>query len=185
MSRERSDGITDRGNTGQKDAIVSTPQVETVSWYPRYLLGLLVVVYAFNFIDLQILSILLKSIRADLDLNDTQLGFLTGISFALFYSMLGIPIARLADRSSRSAVIAVCLAVWSFMTTLCGLAQNFWHLLFARIGVSVGEAGCSPEPSPTMLMTLLPVRRSELAGAAVELIPGNFRRYADGFGKQS
>ncbi len=92
---------------------------------PRnYVLGILVVVYVFNFIDRQILSILLEPIKLDLELSDTELGFLSGIAFAIFYATLGMPIARIADRTSRTGVIAVCLSVWSLMTALCGLATN-------------------------------------------------------------
>lgn len=129
----------------------ASPEVEAVSkGYRYYVLGILLVVYVFNFIDRQILSILMEPVRLELDLSDTQLGFLSGIAFALFYATLGIPIARLADRTSRKGVIAVCLAVWSGMTAVCGLAQNFWQMLAARIGVAVGEAGGSP-PSHSLI----------------------------------
>ncbi len=110
----------------------------------RYVLGVLVVVYTFNFIDRQILSILLEPIKRDLGLSDTQLGLLTGFAFAAFYATLGMPIARFADRSNRRNLIALSLTIWSAMTALSGVAANFWHLLVARIGVGVGEAGCSP-----------------------------------------
>ena len=110
----------------------------------RYVLGVLVVVYTFNFIDRQILSILLEPIKTDLGLSDTQIGLLTGFAFAAFYATLGMPIARFADRSNRRNLIALSLTVWSAMTALSGVAMNFWHLLIARIGVGVGEAGCSP-----------------------------------------
>ena len=109
---------------------------------PRLLLWTLLVVYIFNFIDRQIVAILAEPISRDLGLNDSQLGLLTGLAFALFYATLGVPIARVADngRTNRSRLIAVCVAVWSAMTALCGVAQNFWQLLLARIGVGVGEA---------------------------------------------
>ena len=110
----------------------------------NYVLGILVVVYTFNFIDRQILSILLEPIKNELQLSDTQLGFLTGFAFAAFYATLGIPIARLADRTNRRNLIAIALVVWSGMTALSGIATNYWQLLLARIGVGVGEAGCSP-----------------------------------------
>ena len=110
----------------------------------RYVLGVLLVVYTFNFIDRQILSILIESIKADLGLSDQALGFLSGFAFAAFYATLGIPIARWADRGNRRNLISLALAVWSAMTALCGLAQNFWQLAAARIGVGIGEAGCSP-----------------------------------------
>jgi len=128
----------------------------------RYALGVLVVVYTFNFIDRQILSILLEPIKNDLGLSDTQLGLLTGFAFAAFYATLGIPIARLADRTNRRNLIAGALAIWSGMTALSGLAASFWHLLAARIGVGVGEAGCSP-PAHAMIADYYPVERRATA----------------------
>ena len=110
----------------------------------RYVLGVLVVVYTFNFIDRQILSVLLDPIKHALGLTDAELGWLSGTAFALFYATLGMPIARWADRGNRRNLIALALAVWSAMTALSGLATNFWALLGARVGVGVGEAGCSP-----------------------------------------
>lgn len=121
----------------------------------NYALGVLVLVYTFNFIDRQILSILLEPIKQDLQLSDTALGLLTGFAFALFYATLGIPIARYADRSNRRNLIAAALTIWSVMTAVSGLAQNFWQLLVARIGVGVGEAGCSP-PSHSMISDYFP-----------------------------
>ena len=117
----------------------------------HYALSILVVVYTFNFIDRQILSILLEPIKQDLGLSDTQLGLLTGFAFALFYATLGIPIARYADKGNRRNLVALALTIWSGMTALSGVAQNFWHLLLARIGVGVGEAGCSP-PAHSMIV---------------------------------
>lgn len=110
----------------------------------RYALGVLVVVYTFNFIDRQILSILLEPIKAEFLLSDTQLGFLIGFGFAFIYASMGVPLALYADRSNRRNLIAVSLAIWSAMTALSGMAQNYWQLLAARIGVGIGEAGCSP-----------------------------------------
>lgn len=92
------------------------------------------------------LAVLLPSIKSDLQLSDTQIGFITGLAFTLFYATLGIPIARLADTHSRKKIIAIALAVWSCMTALCGMAQNFVQLAVARILVGVGEAGASPLP---------------------------------------
>ena len=120
-----------------------------------YVLGILVVVYTFNFIDRQILSILLESIKNDLNLSDTSLGMLTGFAFALFYATLGIPIAKYADYGNRRNLISLAIGVWSFMTALSGLAQNFFHLLIARIGVGIGEAGCSP-PAHSMISDYFP-----------------------------
>ncbi len=121
----------------------------------NYALGVLVVVYTFNFIDRQILSILMEAIKLDLGLSDKALGFLAGFAFALFYAVMGIPIALWADRGNRRNLIAVALAVWSLMTALSGLAQNFAHLALARIGVGIGEAGCSP-PAHSMISDYYP-----------------------------
>ena len=112
--------------------------------YRYYALGVLTTVYVFNFIDRQILVILQESIKTELGLMDWQLGLLSGISFAIFYVTLGIPIARLADKGNRRNIVALALTTWSFMTALSGVAQNFTQLLLARIGVAVGEAGGSP-----------------------------------------
>jgi MFS transporter, Spinster family, sphingosine-1-phosphate transporter len=102
------------------------------------------VVLAFNLVDRLALGILLQDIKIDLSLSDTQLGLLTGIAFALFYSILGIPIARWADRGNRVTIISVTTALWSVAVALCGLAGNFVQLLMIRVGVAVGEAGCLP-----------------------------------------
>jgi MFS transporter, Spinster family, sphingosine-1-phosphate transporter len=112
----------------------------------RVMLWTLLVVYIFNFLDRQIVNILAEPIAKDLHLSDTQIGLMTGLAFALFYTVLGLPIARYADnpKNDRGRLIAIALAVWSAMTALCGLAQNFTQLLLARIGVGVGEAGCTP-----------------------------------------
>jgi MFS family permease len=116
----------------------------------HYVLGVLVVVYVFNFIDRQILAILAPAIRDELLLSDTQIGALSGVAFGIFYATLGIPIARLADRYSRVSIISICLSIWSLMTAFSGLATNFIQLLIARIGVGIGEAGGSP-PSHSLL----------------------------------
>src|SRR5688500_19440271 len=104
-------------------------------------LFILLLAYIFNFIDRQIVGVLAVPIKADLGLSDQQLGLMGGIAFALFYSGLAIPIAWLADRRSRVNIIAVSVALWSLFTAACGLAQNFWHLFLARMGVGIGEAG--------------------------------------------
>jgi predicted MFS family arabinose efflux permease len=122
----------------------STPETPYSPNYRRYVLVLLTLVYALNFIDRQILVILQESIKADMDLSDTQLGLLTGFAFAIFYVSVGIPIARWADVGNRKNIISLAIAVWSGMTALSGLTQNFFQLLLARIGVGVGEAGGSP-----------------------------------------
>ena len=112
--------------------------------YKRYVLYVLTGVYIFNFIDRQILVILQESIKADLGLSDTQLGLLTGLAFAIFYVIMGIPIARFADTHNRKKIIAASVAVWSAMTVVSGRAMNFTQLLLARIGVGIGEAGSGP-----------------------------------------
>jgi len=111
---------------------------------PRYALGLLLVIYVLNNVDRQIVNILAEPIRKDLHLHDWQIGVLTGFSFAIFYATLGIPIARLAEKGNRSLIIAISVAVWSAFTALCGITRTFPQLVLARIGVGVGEAGCTP-----------------------------------------
>jgi predicted MFS family arabinose efflux permease len=134
----------------------STPDNPYASGKKKYyVLGLLTIVYSFNFIDRQLLAILQEAIKADLSLSDGQLGLLTGFAFAVFYVTAGIPIARWADRSNRSRIIAASLFIWSFMTALSGAAQNYLQLLLARIGVGVGEAGGSP-PSHSIISDIFP-----------------------------
>ncbi len=120
-----------------------------------YALILLTVVYSFNFIDRQLLAILQEGIKADLGLSDGQLGLLTGFSFALFYVLAGIPIAKLADKGNRRNIISISLFLWSFMTAISGFAQNYLQLLLARVGVGVGEAGGSP-PSHSIISDIFP-----------------------------
>ncbi|HAN26929.1 MAG TPA: MFS transporter, partial [Haliea salexigens] len=116
---------------------------------------MLTMVYAFNFIDRQILVILQEPIKADMGLSDTQLGLLSGFSFALIYVTAGIPIAYWADRGNRRNIVSLSLAVWSGMTALSGFVQNYAQLLAARIGVGLGEAGGSP-PSHSMISDYFP-----------------------------
>lgn len=111
------------------------------AWYAVVLLS---VAYTFSYIDRQILSLLIEPIRVDLGINDTQIGLLGGIAFALFYTIMGIPIARMADRYSRRWIIVIGVACWSIATCLCGLARSFGALFLARVGVGVGEAALSP-----------------------------------------
>jgi len=106
-----------------------------------YVLFILVLVYTFNFIDRQIIGILAVPIKTDLGLSDTELGLMGGLAFALFYTGLGIPVALLADRFSRTWIMTIALTIWSGMTAACGLVGNFWQLFACRIGVGVGEAG--------------------------------------------
>ncbi|MBT6125561.1 MAG: MFS transporter [Halieaceae bacterium] len=127
-----------------------------------YALGMLTLVYAFNFIDRQLLAILQESIKADLSLSDSQLGLLTGFAFAIFYVTAGIPIARWADHANRRNIVAGSLFIWSFMTALSGMVQNYTQLVLARIGVGIGEAGGSP-PSHSMISDIFPPNRRATA----------------------
>lgn len=122
----------------------STTEFRASNAYRNYVVWLLFVIYVFNYCDRQILSIVLEPIKQEFDLHDWQLGALSGLAFAAFYSTLGIPIARMADTRNRVNIITASIVVWSAFTVACGFARNFWHLLFARIGVGIGEAGCSP-----------------------------------------
>jgi MFS family permease len=128
----------------------------------RFVLAVLFVVYVFNFIDRQILSILIGPIQKELGVSDTAMGLLSGFTFAIFYTLAGIPIARISDRSSRSTVIAISCGLWSLMTAATGFAQSFWQLALARIGVGVGEAGGSP-PSHSLLSDYFPPERRATA----------------------
>ena len=130
----------------------------------RATLWILLIVYIFNFIDRQIVNILAEPIALELGLSDTQIGLMTGLAFALFYTALGLPIARYADRptTNRPRLIAIALATWSAMTALCGVATNFVQLLLARIGVGVGEAGCTP-PAHSLISDIVPPERRSSA----------------------
>lgn len=138
---------------------------------PRYrtmVLFALMGVSAFNFLDRQILIILQESVKKDLSLSDTQLGLLTGFAFSVFYVTLGIPLARMADRISRSRIIVFCLGGWSIMTAFSGLAQNYWQLLIARIGVGIGEAGGAP-PAHSLISDYFPPNKRSTALAIFSL----------------
>ncbi|APL93593.1 spinster family MFS transporter [Sphingobium indicum] len=128
----------------------------------RTMLWILLLVYIFNFLDRQIVNILAEPIARDLSLSDTQIGLMTGLAFALFYTVLGIPIARFADRptTNRVGLISISLATWAGMTVLCGMAHNFIQLLLARIGVGIGEAGCTPAAHSLISSTVEPSKRS-------------------------
>jgi MFS family permease len=112
--------------------------------YSWYVVGVLTLVYVFSFIDRQILSLLVRPLRRDLGISDTEVSVLMGFSFAVFYTFCGIPLGRLADTRSRRSIIAAGLVVWSAFTGLCGLARNFAQMLLCRVGVGVGEAALSP-----------------------------------------
>lgn len=120
------------------------PAVDRTSVYCWYVVVVLTVIYTVSFIDRQILSLMIGPIRKDFDISDTQVSLLIGLAFALFYTFLGIPIARLADRHSRRGIIAAGVLVWCGMTAACGLTHNYEQLFAARLGVGVGEAALGP-----------------------------------------
>ena len=124
------------------------------------MLAILVVVYAVNFIDRNILSVLLQPIKEELGASDTAMGLLTGFAFAVFYTFAGIPIARLADRGSRRAIMAVGIAAWSLLTAASGLARSFAGLALARIGVGIGEASATPAAHSLISDYFPPERRT-------------------------
>lgn len=128
--------------------------------YARYVLAVLAIVYVFNFIDRQILSILAEHIKADLHVTDAQLGYLYGTAFAVFYAVFGIPLGRLADAWDRRKLIALGLAFWSVMTAVSGLARSFAPLALARVGVGVGEASASPAAYSSLSDWFPPHRRA-------------------------
>jgi len=137
-------------------------EARTATPRPGVVLAMLLAVYVFNFVDRQILAILAAPIQADLHLDDAQMGLLGGVAFALLYSTLGVPLAWLADRTSRSWVIAGSLVVWSGFTAICGFAQGFWHIFLARLGVGIGEAG-GVAPSYAVIGDYFPSNRRALA----------------------
>jgi MFS family permease len=151
-------------------------KVSASSWYA---LSVLTFINIFCYVDRVALSILMQSIKADLHLSDAQLGLLSGVAFALFYAVLGVPLAMLADRSSRVKLIATCLTIWSAMTAFSGMARNYPQLFLARMGVGIGEAGCVP-PAHSLIGDYFPREKRALAislfntGAAVGVSAGMF-----------
>ena len=123
--------------------------------YRSYALSLFLLVYIINFVDRQIFGILIEPIRLEIDLSDTQLGLLGGIAFAIFYTFAGIPIARWADVGVRKNIVALALVIWSVMTMFTSTAKGFGTLLIARVGVGIGEAGCSP-PIHSLISDMYP-----------------------------
>src|SRR5687768_16688234 len=143
----------DRSPGGQhlntQNSAANPPALAGVLPYPAsaqawYLVFVLLLFYIFSFIDRQIISLLVEPIKRDLQVSDTQIGMLQGLAFALFYTLFGIPIGRLADRMNRKVIIAAGVIAWSAMATWCGLAKNWTQLVIARAGVGVGEAALSP-----------------------------------------
>jgi MFS family permease len=134
-----------------------------------YALGLLMVVGLFNYIDRLCMSILQVPIKAELGLTDTQLGIMTGLAFAILYTTLTVPVARLADRTQRRYVIAGALVVWSLMTLGCGFAGSFLVMVILRMGVAIGESGCVPA-SHALLADLFPLEQRGRAIATWALV---------------
>lgn len=126
--------------------------------YAWYVLGVLTLAYTVSFIDRQILALLVEPIRRDLKISDTEISLLQGFAFAIFYTIMGLPIARLADVRSRRVIVAVGIFFWSVMTAACGLTRNFWQLFGARVGVGVGEAALSP-PAYSIISDYFPPDR--------------------------
>jgi MFS family permease len=160
----------------------AAPQAASLG-YRSYVLVVLVIVYTFNFIDRQIVGILAVPIKAELHLTDSQLGLMGGLAFALFYTLLGIPIARMADRVSRTSIMTVALALWSLMTAVCGLTHSFAQLFLARVGVGVGEAG-GVAPAYSLICDYFPTKERARAlsvysfgipvGAALGIVLGGY-----------
>ncbi|MEG1453480.1 spinster family MFS transporter [Brevundimonas sp.] len=139
----------------ESQAPTATTAPTKLGVYPYVVVLILGLVYTFNYLDRQIVAILAESIKADLGLSDTQIGMLSGLMFALFYTAFGIPIAWLADRMNRVKIVAAACLLWSVFTGICGVAQNFTHLVLARIGVGIGEAG-GASPSMSLISDYFP-----------------------------
>lgn len=136
------------------------PRIWPSSAWAWFAVAALMVAYTSSFIDRQILSLLVQPIRADLGITDTQFSLLAGLAFSLFYTLMGVPLAKLADRGSRRMIIFVGIVVWSVMTVACGLANSFWALFAARIGVGIGEAALSPAAYSMISDYFPPARRA-------------------------
>ena len=147
---------------GAEGATVSVGSTISTRSYTYYVLAVLTLAYAVNVMDRSVLAVLNESIKHEFAISDKLLGVLGGLSFALFYATLGLPIAALADRTSRRSVLAACAALWSGATALCGLATHFWYLVLGRIGTAVGEAGGTP-PSHALISDYFPLRERGLA----------------------
>ena len=143
-------------------AAVSAGHTVSTRAYAYYVVAVLFLAYSVNVMDRSVLAVLLESIKREFVVNDKMLGLLSGMAFALFYATLGIPIAALADRTSRRSVLAAAAALWSAATALCGMATNFWALLLARVGTAVGEAGGTP-PSHALISDYFPLRERGVA----------------------
>ena len=148
----------------------AAPRIWPHSGWAWFAVAALMVAYTSSFIDRQILTLLVQPIRADLTITETQFSLLAGIAFSLFYTVMGVPLARLADRGSRRWIIFWGIVVWSVMTVACGLANSFWALFAARIGVGIGEAALSPA-AYSMISDYFPPRQRARALAVYSMAP--------------
>ncbi len=157
-------------SSANKTSQPALPHQSYSSGYRAYVLALLTLGYVFNFVDRQVMTILLEPIKAEFGASDAQMGLLSGLAFALFYATLGIPVARLADRWSRRNVLAISMATWSVVTALCSTASSFVHLALLRIGVGIGEAGGTP-PSQSLITDYFPPERRAFAQGVFAIAP--------------
>jgi MFS family permease len=172
-----STAATDIGQVSEANASYPDPR------QARYALGVLTLVYVFSFLDRQVLNLLVEPVSHDLQISDTQMSLLIGFSFALFYTLFGLPLGRLADSRSRRGLIAAGFALWSAFTAGCGFAANFAQLMIMRMGVGVGEASLSPAAFSLITDYFPPHRRGRaqgiynmgiFAGTGVALVLGGF-----------
>ncbi|WP_218242971.1 spinster family MFS transporter [Comamonas fluminis] len=148
----------------------SRPASNVTGWRRHYLLLVLLLVYGMSMIDRQIMGVLIEPIKKEMGVSDSAMGLLTGLAFALFYSILAVPFGRFADRTNRRNLIAWCCGGWSIATGLCGMAVGFWSLTAARVGVAVGEAG-STAASTTMIADVYPPEQRSRAMSVFSLGP--------------
>lgn len=170
--------MTPSSNAAERD-----PGMRPAGPYAWYVLALLSLTYVLNFIDRQILAMLIEPIKKEFGVSDTAMGFLSGFAFVFFYTIAGIPVARWADRGSRKAIITAALVIWSAMTAACGLARSFAQLAMARVMVGIGEAGGSP-PAHSLIADYFPPRQRATAlavyawgvyvGAALAFLAGGY-----------
>ncbi len=164
--------------TTKKSAAQSKPPTNRES---NYVLAILFVVIMLNFLDRQVISIVAEPIKQEMGLTDKEIGLMTGLSFALFYTTLAIPVAALADRWHRSRIIAIAIGIWSFMTIMCGAANNFLQLFLARVGVGIGESASGPASHSLIADYFPPERRAGAMGVYGAAVPlGAFVALAGG-----
>src|SRR6516162_4302236 len=173
-------------------AVLAESPSKNTSFYIWYVVCVLMVAYVFSFIDRQIFSMVVGPLRRDLHISDTQVSYLQGLSFVVFYTFFGILIGRLVDIYSRRTIIVIGLVLWSLFTTACGIATTFPQMLMMRMGVGVGEAALSPA-AYSLVADYVPPRRMSVAiglyGAGIYigsglsfLVGGLVRSYATGRG---